>query len=62
MNERNFTDEYTVEVFLERYDELIRKEALLDSIKTLYSRMTDYAFRDAVGHLLKSAPMEKIDE
>ena len=43
-----------VEVNQERYDELLHKEALLDSIKKLHDRMTDYVFRDAVGHLLKT--------
>lgn len=44
----------TVEVNQERYDELLHKEAMLDSIKKLYDRMSDYAFRDAIGHLLKT--------
>ena len=44
----------TVEVNQERYDELLHKEAVLDSIKKLYDRMSDYAFRDAIGHLLKT--------
>ena len=43
----------------ERYDELLRKEALLESIKKLHGRMSDYVFRDAVGHLLKT---ENTDE
>jgi hypothetical protein len=41
----------------ERYDELLHKEALLGNIEKLYYRMSDYAFRDAVGFLLKSAPV-----
>jgi hypothetical protein len=36
----------------ERYDELLRKETLLDSIVKLHERMSDYVFRDAVGYLL----------
>ncbi len=44
----------TVEVNQERYDELLHKEAMLDSIKKLYDRISDYAFRDAIGHLLKT--------
>lgn len=51
----------TVEVDMERYDELLHKEALLDSITKLYGRMSDYVFRDAVGHLLKTET-EKADE
>ena len=41
----------------ERYDELLRKEALLDTIEKLHSRMTEYVFRDAVGYLFQSAVM-----
>ena len=46
-----------------RYDELLRKEAMLETIETLHGRMTEYVFRDAVGYLLKPAPAEeKVDE
>ena len=51
-----------VEVKQERYDELLHKEALLDSIKKLHDRMTDYAVRDAVGHLLKTDAIKKHEE
>ncbi len=44
----------TVEVDQSRYDELLHKEALLDTVKKLHDRMSDYAFRDAIGHLLKT--------
>jgi hypothetical protein len=44
-----------------RYDELLHKEALLDTIKRLHDKMTEYAFRDAVGHLLKTEAV-KSDE
>ena len=37
-----------------RYDELVRKEAMLDAIVKLHGKMSDYVFRDAVGFLLKS--------
>ena len=37
-----------------RYDERLRKEALLDTIEKLHGRMTEYVFRDAVGYLLNS--------
>lgn len=38
----------------DRYDELLRKEALLDTVKKLCDRMSDYAVRDAIIHLLKT--------
>lgn len=44
----------TIQVEQKRYDELIRKEALLESIEKLRGRMTDYAFCDAVSLLLKT--------
>ena len=43
-----------VAVDQERYDELLHKEELLKNIERLYDRMTEYAFRDVVGHLLKT--------
>ena len=49
----------TVEVRQERYDELLRKEALLETIEKLHGRMSDYVFRDAVGYLFNSAPTEE---
>ena len=51
-----------VELDRERYDELVRKEALLDTIRKLHWRMSDYAFRDVVGHLFKTAEMESANE
>lgn len=48
----------TVEVNQDRYDELLHKESLLKSIEKLYDRMSEYVFRDAVGHLLKSDPQK----
>ena len=44
----------TIEVNQERYDELLRKEATLENIQRLYNHLSDYVFRDAVGHLLKT--------
>lgn len=38
----------------QRYDELLHKEALLDTIKKLCDKMSDYAVRDAIVHLLKT--------
>lgn len=49
-----FDNNHDVVVNPSRYDELLYKEALLDTIKKLHDGMTDYAFRDAVGHLLKT--------
>lgn len=43
-----------VAVDQERYDELLHKEALLAYIGRLHSRMSDYLFRDAIGHLLNT--------
>lgn len=47
-----------------RYDELLHKEALLETIQKLHGRMTDYAFKDAVGFVLKPITVEvaKTDE
>ncbi len=49
------TSEFWIEVNQARYDELLRKEALLDTIEKLHGRMTEYVFRDAVGYLLQSS-------
>ena len=51
------TSEFWITVAQARYDELLRKEALLDTIEKLHGRMTEYVFRDAVGYLLQSAVM-----
>lgn len=45
-----------------RYDELLHKEALLESIEKLYDRMSEYAFRDVIGHLMKTEKVVKSDE
>lgn len=59
----NIFEDNPVIVERDRYDELLRKEALLDTIVKLHGRMTEYVFRDAVGYLLKPAPAEgKEDE
>lgn len=52
----------TIEVKQERYESLLHKEALLFAIIRLHSRLTDYAFRDAVGHLLKSEKVKTDEE
>lgn len=46
----------------ERYDELLHKEALLDAVEKLHFKMSDYAFRDAVGYMLKCANIEKKED
>lgn len=56
-----------VEVSQARYDELLRKEAMLDTIKKLHGKVSDYAFRDVVGYLFNSEvefkpAAEKADE
>lgn len=43
-----------------RYDELLHKEELLTTIEKLHGRMTDYAFRDAVGFILKPIAVEAV--
>lgn len=43
-----------VEVSQARYDELLRKEAMLDTIKKLHGKTSDYLFRDVVGYLFNS--------
>lgn len=43
-----------VTVEQKRYDELLHKEATLANVEKIYDRISDYAFRDAIGHLLKT--------
>ena len=52
----------TVEVSQERYDSLLHKEALLFAVIRLHGRLSDYTFRDAVGHLLKSEKVKSDEE
>ena len=47
-------DDIVVTVKQERYDELLHKEALLNTIENLHGRMTNYVFHDAVGYLFKT--------
>jgi hypothetical protein len=49
----------TVELSQERYDELLRKEALLEIIERFYAKTTDYSFRDVVGYLFAELKDEK---
>lgn len=57
----NVFDNTAVTVPQTRYDELLHKEAMLDAIMALRGKMTDYAFRDAVGYLLKSETVKADD-
>lgn len=50
-----------VAIPVERYEELLHKETTLEIIKTLHTKMPDYAFRDAVGFMLKQDKV-KADE
>lgn len=43
-----------VEVNQARYDELLRKEAMLDNIVRLHSKTTGYSFHEVVGYLFNS--------
>jgi hypothetical protein len=54
--------EHIVTVDQGRYDELVRKEAMLETIETLHARMTNYVFHDAVGFLFKASAEVNADE
>ena len=41
-----------VEMSQERYDELLRKEALLEIIEKFHGKTTGYSFHDVIGYLL----------
>lgn len=43
-----------IQIENKRYDELLRKEAMLDTIKRLHGKTSDYLFRDVVGYLFNS--------
>lgn len=43
-----------IQIENKRYDELLRKEAMLDTIKKLHGKTSDYLFRDVVGYLFNS--------
>lgn len=44
----------TVPIKLTRYEDLVRKEALLETIIKAHGMTTGYAFHDVVGYLIKS--------
>lgn len=48
-----FVEDSKVQVNQSRYDELLHKEALLETIERLHNEMSDYAFRDAVRFIFK---------
>ena len=50
----NLFEDNIVIVNQSRYDELLHKETMLDTVAKLHGRMSDYVFRDAIGFLLKS--------
>jgi hypothetical protein len=50
----NLFDSAVMTVSQTRYDELVRKEAMLDNIKLLHGKTTGYAFHDVVGYLFNS--------
>ena len=58
----NIFDNNPIVVGRNRYDELLRKEAMLETIEKLHGRMTEYVFRDAVGYLLKPAIIESDED
>lgn len=41
----------TVEIDQNRYDELLRKEAMLEAVERLYAKTTGYSFHEVVGYL-----------
>ena len=51
----------TVEVDQDRYDELLHKEAMLDTIAKIHGRTSGFSFHDVVGHLI-SANSEQVRE
>lgn len=57
----NMFENRDVSVSQSRYDELLHKENLLDTIVKLHGKMSDYVFRDAVGYLF-GAEKVKADE
>ena len=47
-----------VKVNQSRYDELLRKEAMLENIVRLHGKTTGYVFHDVVGYLLNSETVD----
>ena len=51
----------TIPIEHTRYDELLRKEAMLENIVRLHGKTTGYSFHEVVGYLLKAATEEQAD-
>ncbi len=49
-----------VRVEQERYDELLRKEALLDVVVRIHKQTTGFSFHDVVGHLFREQVRENV--
>ena len=57
----NVVEKLYVTIAQDRYDELLRKEALLETIEKLHGRTTEYVFSDVVRHLFKTTAQEARD-
>ena len=51
-----------VSVHQDRYDELLRKEAMLDNILRLHKKTTGFSFHDVVGYLIDVVNEVKADD
>lgn len=49
-----------VRVEQERYDELLRKEALFDSVVRIHKQTTSFSFHDIIGHLIREQVRENV--
>lgn len=57
----NIYENNVVAVNQSRYDELLRKEAMLENIVRLHGKTTGYSFHEVVGYLLKATAEENAD-
>lgn len=57
----NIYENNVVAVNQSRYDELLRKEAMLENIVRLHGKTTGYSFHEVVGYLLKATTEENAD-
>ena len=44
----------------DRYDELLHKEAMFDSIARIHKQTTGFSFHDIIGHLLREQVRENV--
>ena len=58
----NMFENRDVSVSQSRYDELLHKESMLDTIVKLHGKMSDYVFRDAVGYLFGAEKVKGNEE